>query len=54
LGSEYDYFIELGDREIRVQQSTLDAALVGVAKEGTEVGLRFLNPHYYEAKRREA
>lgn len=54
LGSEYDYFIELGDREIRVQQSTLDAALVGVAKEGTEVGLRFLNPHYYEAKGREA
>ena len=54
LGSEYDYFIQLGDQEIRVQQSTLDAALVGVAKEGSEVGLKFLNPHYYEAKRKEA
>ncbi|MCK9526267.1 MAG: ABC transporter ATP-binding protein [Limnochordia bacterium] len=51
LGSEYDYFVELGDREIRLQQSTLDAALVGVAQEGSEVGLRFLNPHYYEARR---
>ena len=54
LGSEYDYFIELGDKEIRLQQSTLDASLVGVAQEGSEVGLRFLNPHYYEAERREA
>lgn len=50
LGSEYDYFIELGDLEIRLQQSTLDAALIGAAKEGSEVGLKFLNPRYYQAQ----
>jgi len=54
LGSEYDYFVQAGDRELRVQQSTLDATLVGVAKEGSEVGLRFLNPHYYPAVARGA
>lgn len=54
LGSEYDYFVQAGDKELRVQQSTLDAALIGVAKEGDEVGLKFLNPHYYEAKSKEA
>ena len=54
LGSEYDYFLRLGDLELRLQQSTLDAALQGVAKEGSEVGLTFLNPHYYEARSKEA
>ncbi|HBG02280.1 MAG TPA: ABC transporter ATP-binding protein [Firmicutes bacterium] len=52
LGSEYDYFVQAGDKELRVQQSTLDATLVGVAKEGSEVGLRFLNPRYYAATSR--
>ena len=51
LGSEYDYFIMVGDRELRVQQSTLDANQRGVAKEGAEVGIRLLNPHFYEAKK---
>jgi len=54
LGSECDYFIQLGDKELRVQQSTLDLALVGLAKEGSEVGLQFLNPHYYDATSEEA
>ncbi|NMB00734.1 MAG: ABC transporter ATP-binding protein [Firmicutes bacterium] len=49
LGSEYEYFVELGDRELRVQQGTLDVALRGIATEGSEVGIKFLNPHYYEA-----
>lgn len=53
LGSEYDYFVDLGGKELRVQQSTLDAAQVGVAKEGSDVGIRLLNPHYYEAKKEE-
>lgn len=53
LGSEYDYFLQAGDVELRVQQSTLDATLAGVAKEGSEVGLTFLNPHYYEATSKE-
>lgn len=49
LGSEYDYFILLGDKELRVQQSTLDAVQYGIAKEGSEIGLRLLNPRYYES-----
>ena len=51
LGSEYDYRVALGARELRVQQSTLDAVRHGVAKAGDEVGLRLLNPRYYEAKK---
>ncbi|MDD3428460.1 MAG: ABC transporter ATP-binding protein [Oscillospiraceae bacterium] len=50
LGSEYDYFIDINGKELRVQQNTLDAVCLGVAKEGSEVGIKFLNPHYYEAK----
>ncbi|MEG0368447.1 MAG: ABC transporter ATP-binding protein [Hungatella sp.] len=49
LGSEYDYFILLGEKELRVQQSTLDAMKYGVAKEGSEIGLALLNPRYYES-----
>jgi len=49
LGSEYDYFIESGNKELRVQQSSIDAALTGAAREGSEVGITFINPHYYEA-----
>lgn len=54
LGSEYDYFVQLGDKELRVQQSTLEGSHAGVANEGSEVGLTFLNPHYYEAIGKEA
>ena len=54
LGSEYDYFVDLGQRELRVQQSTLAAARTGVMREGSEVGLRLLNPRYYEAKEAKA
>lgn len=49
LGSEYDYFILLGGKELRVQLSTLDAVQYGIAKEGSEIGLRLLNPRYYES-----
>ena len=50
LGSEYNYFLKLGSREIRVQQSMLDARTFGTVAEGETVGIRFLNPHFYDRK----
>jgi iron(III) transport system ATP-binding protein len=50
LGSEYNYFLKLGTREIRVQQSMLDARTFGTVAEGEKVGIRFLNPHFYDRK----
>lgn len=50
LGSIYNYFVQLGDLELRVQRSSLDS-LDGVEyREGQEVGLSFLNERYYEAE----
>ena len=51
LGSEYNYFLSLGQKQIRVQQSMLDARTTGVANEGETVGIRFLNTRCYPAKR---
>ncbi|MCR4883027.1 MAG: ABC transporter ATP-binding protein [Clostridiales bacterium] len=51
LGSEYNYFLTVGDRQIRVQQSMLDARTRGVADEGETVGIRFLNTRFYPAKK---
>ncbi|HAI51882.1 ABC transporter ATP-binding protein [Candidatus Darwinibacter acetoxidans] len=53
LGSEYEYFVQAGDKSLRIQQGALDASLNGIAAEGSEVGLNFLNPQYYEAAREE-
>jgi len=50
LGSEYNYFLKLGEREIRVQQSMLDARTSGTVAEGEEIGIRFLNAHFYDRK----
>ncbi len=47
LGSEYNYFLSLGKKQIRVQQSMLDARTKGTADEGTTVGIRFLNTRFY-------
>ena len=47
LGSEYNYFLSLGEKQIRVQQSMLDARTLGVADEGAQVGIRFLNARFY-------
>lgn len=47
LGSEYNYFLLLGDLQIRMQQSMLDAKLQGVPNDGDEVGLKFVNPRFY-------
>ena len=51
LGSEYNYFLSLGKQQIRVQQSMLDARTKGVANEGEDVGIRFLNTRFYPAKK---
>ena len=51
LGSEYDYFIRLGDQELRVQQDTLDVTRRGALKEGVETGIRFLNYRFYPPKK---
>ena len=51
LGSEYNYFLSLGQKQIRVQQSMLDARTTGVAEEGETVGIRFLNTRCYPAKK---
>ncbi len=51
LGSEYNYFLSLGEKQIRVQQSMLDARTRGVADEGETVGIRFLNTRCYPAKK---
>ena len=51
LGSEYVYFIQLGNREIRMQVNALDVMQNKKAEEGQEVGLRFLQPRYYEARK---
>ena len=40
----------LGQRDIRMQQSTLDARAFGTVAAGERVGIRFLNPRFYERK----
>ncbi|MBR6839650.1 MAG: ABC transporter ATP-binding protein [Oscillospiraceae bacterium] len=51
LGSEYNYFLTIGKKQIRVQQSMLDARTKGVANEGETVGVRFLNARFYPAQK---
>ena len=51
LGSEYNYFLSLGQRQIRVQQSMLDARTKGIAEEGETVGIRLLNPRFYPTEK---
>ena len=50
LGSEYNYFLRLGQKEIRVQQDMLAARLYGTPEEGEETGITFINPHFYDPK----
>ena len=48
LGSEYDYFITLGDQELRVERNALEALEdPRTYAEGDEVGLRFVDPAFY-------
>ena len=51
LGSEYNYFLSIGEKQIRVQQSMLDARTKGVANEGETVGVRFLNARFYPTRK---
>ena len=51
LGSEYNYFLSIGEKQIRVQQSMLDARTKGVANEGEMVGVRFLNARFYPTRK---
>ena len=51
LGSEYNYFLSLDQKQIRVQQSMLDARTMGVANEGETVGIRFLNTRFYPTRK---
>ncbi len=51
LGSEYNYFLSVGQKQIRVQQSMLDARTKGVADEGETVGVRFLNARFYPTQK---
>ena len=48
LGNITNYFIQLGGKQIRLQQSALDVMKYGKAKEGQEVGLKFVRKFYYE------
>ena len=50
LGSEYNYFLDLGGKEIRLQQSMLDAKSFGIVEVGEKIGIKFINPHFYEKK----
>ena len=50
LGSEYNYFLDLGGKEIRLQQSMLDAKTDGIVDVGEKIGIKFLNPHFYDKK----
>ena len=51
LGSEYNYFLSLGKKQIRVQQSMLDARTKGIANEGELVGIRLLNARFYPTQK---
>ena len=53
LGSEYNMFIDFDGQEVRVRRSTFDDG-AGTVKEGSEVGLKFLNPVFYRSKLEEA
>ncbi len=50
LGSEYSYFLKLGNKELRVQMNPQEVMERGNLEAGTEVGLRFLQPRFYEAR----
>lgn len=53
LGSEYDYFVDFGEKEIRVQKNALgETGDERSEKDGENVGLKFLNPQFYPVERR--
>jgi len=48
LGNECTYFVDLYGKQIRVEQSSLDILNSREYQEGDIVGVRFVNPKYYE------
>ena len=50
LGNVTNYFVELGDQLIRVQQSALDVLQNGYYEENETVGLKFMKKFYYESE----
>ena len=47
LGSQFSYFVQIGDNEYRVQRNTLDSLDGKEYNEGDTVGIKFLNEKYY-------
>lgn len=50
LGDQYNYFIDFGGQQLRVEMNALDAITKHLPAEGEEVGLVFLRPFYYPHK----
>ena len=50
LGNMYNYFVEIGGQEFRLQRSTLDGLDGKEYKVGDTVHLRFVNEKYYAVK----
>lgn len=49
LGNQFDYIVDVGGHEIRVQEDSLDAFRRGVPEEGSLCSMEFLRPSVYEA-----
>lgn len=49
LGNQFDYIVDVGGHQIRVQEDSLDAFRHGVPKEGAQKTVEFLSPTFYEA-----
>jgi iron(III) transport system ATP-binding protein len=50
LGNQFDYIVDVGGHEIRVQEDSLDAFRRGVPEEGSIRSVEFLSPAMYEAE----
>lgn len=48
LGNQYNYFVTLGNQDIRIQKNTVETLNSESYKEGDIVGLEFKNPTFYE------
>ena len=53
LGNMFNYFVKIGDREFRLQRSTLDSLSGRDYKTGDTVRLRFVNEKYYPTENKE-
>jgi len=49
LGNQFDYIVNIGGQQIRVQQDSLEAFHHGVPEEGAQRTVEFLSPTFYEA-----